>query len=244
VISLLREPPATAGSVQALELRGIAHRFGGGWVLRGCDLRLPRGQAVALVGDNGSGKTTLLRIASTLLRPSRGDGSVLGADLRRAPGAVRERVGVVGFRAGVYEDLTAAENLEFAMRMHGIPAAAGEIGRVLGEVGLARRADELVRGFSAGMRRRLALARVLLRPPELLLLDEPYAALDEDGIALVNRMVTGVAERGGGVLLATHDVARADGVVHRTVRLAGGRLHEVPAAEPLELARVGDRGWG
>jgi heme exporter protein A len=231
---------AAASAVDALELREVAHRFGGHWVLRGCTLSIARGEAVALVGDNGSGKTTLLRIAATLLRPSRGEGSVLGIDLRTRPGAVRERVAMLGYHAGVYEDLTAQENLVFAMRMLGRRADTAEIARALDEVGLARHAGARVRGFSAGMRRRLGLARVLLRPPELLLLDEPYAALDEPGVEMVNRMVLGIVSGGGAVLAATHDLGRTVGVMGRVVRLTAGRLHEQPAAEPWEAAARGD----
>jgi heme exporter protein A len=230
-----RPPP----SGEALVLEGIAHRFAGRWVLRGCDLAVAGGEAVALVGSNGSGKTTLLRIAATLLRPSRGGGRVLGADLRTDAQAVRRVTGMVSFRAGVYEDLTAAENLVFATRMHGRRPDPDAIARALAEVGLARHAGARVRGFSDGMRRRVALARVLLRPPRVLLLDEPYAALDASGVDLVNRVIHGVVADGGAVLAATHDVERARGVMRRVVRLADGVLHELPSPPALVEAAVG-----
>jgi heme exporter protein A len=215
-------------SVPVVEVADIAHRFGPRWVLRACTLRLDPGEAAAITGGNGTGKTTLLLILSTLLRPTRGGGRVLGHDLRRQAAEVRERVGMVGYRAALYEDLTAAENLRFAMHMHGRRGDDGEIARVLEEVGLARHAHLRVRGFSSGMRRRVALARVLLRPPELLLLDEPYAALDEAGVEVVNGVVRQVLARGGAVAAATHDLPKGQEVMTRVVRLEAGCLHELP----------------
>jgi heme exporter protein A len=220
------DPPETP----ALELDGIAHRFGSRWVLRGCDLRIMPGEAVALIGGNGAGKTTLLRVAATLLRPTRGEGRVLGHDFRRSAARVREHIGMMGFSAGLYEDLTAAENLRFAVRMRGESTAAAGIDEVLREVGLGRHADLRVRGFSSGMRRRLALARLLLHPPRLLLLDEPYAALDDEGVERINDLVRRIVGQGGAVIAATHDLPLASRVMERTVRIEGGVIREVEAA--------------
>jgi heme exporter protein A len=214
-------------AVPTLELDGIAHRFGSRWVLRGCALRIQAGEAVALIGGNGAGKTTLLRVAATLLRPTRGEGKVLGHDIRRGAAQVREHIGMMGYSAGLYEDLTATENLRFSVKMRGEPTSGAGIAEVLREVGLARHADARVRAFSSGMRRRLALARVLLHPPKLLLLDEPYAALDEEGVERVNEVVLRITGQGGAVLAATHDLPIASRVMERTVRLEAGLLAEV-----------------
>jgi heme exporter protein A len=230
-----REPEP---EVAALTLAGIAHRFGSRWILRGCDLRVMPGEAVALIGGNGTGKTTLLRVASTLLRPTRGEASVLGHDVRRDAGSARAHIGMMGFSAGLYEDLTAEENLRFAERMRGTAVVPGRLAAVLAEVGLTRHADARVRAFSSGMRRRLALARVLLHPPRLLLLDEPYAALDDEGVDLVNGVIARITGDGGAVLAATHDLPLAHRVVARTVRIAAGVLSEVEVPAPA-LA-----GWG
>lgn len=226
-------PPRPDDGPAVLELDGVAHCFGSRWVLRGCSLRLAPGEAAALVGGNGTGKTTLLRIAATLLRPRRGGGRVLGRDLVREPQSVREHVGMIGYSAALYEDLSALENLRFAVRMRGRRPAEAELHRVLDEVGLARHRDARVRGFSSGMRRRVALARVLLDPPALLLLDEPYAALDNEGVERVNNVVRRIRAAGGAVLAATHDLPRASGVMERVIRLERGRLHE---PEPADTA--------
>jgi heme exporter protein A len=215
-----------AAGEPALDVRGVARRFARRWVLRGLDLRVHVGQIVALTGRNGSGKTTLLRICATALRPTRGGGAVFGSDLLRDPDAVRAHVGLLAHNAGLYDDLTATENLAFGLRMAGLRPDPAAIGGALSRVGLDGEADERVRGFSAGMRRRLALARLLVRPPRLLLLDEPYASFDSDGITLVNEFSREIAEQGGAVLLATHDLARGRGVFDRRVHVEQGRAEE------------------
>ena len=187
-------------------------------------MQVQRGEVVALMGKNGSGKTTLLRVIATLLRPTRGTGRIFGLDLVRDAAEVRERVGLLGHHAGLYDDLNASENLRFSLRMAGLPYRSGDVERVLDEVGLGHEHNERVRGFSAGMRRRLALGRLLLRPPELLLLDEPYAAFDPAGIQLINGFARRTAQAGGAVIVVTHDYARAREAVDRVLRIEEGRI--------------------
>ena len=210
----------------AVELHDVVRKFARRWVLRGIDLRVDAGEIVALTGRNGSGKTTLLRICATLLRPTRGSGSVLGLDLVSDAAAIRHHVGLLGHAAGVYDDLTAGENLAFGLRMQGQHPDASRITSALERVGLETEAGERARGFSAGMRRRLALARLLLRPPRLLLLDEPFASFDAEGVQLVNTFATDVARAGGAVLLTTHDMSRGRGVFDRRLHISGGRVAE------------------
>jgi len=219
----------TAGP--AVRLDGIARRFSRRWVLRGISLSVQPGEAVALMGRNGSGKTTLLRIVSTALSPTRGTGQVFGHDLQTDGAGVRELVGVLGHAAGLYEDLTALENLRFALRMAGLPAEREAIRRALAAVRLEHEEHERVRNFSAGMRRRLALARLLMRPPRLLLLDEPYAAFDKDGVDLVNDFVRDTMRAGGAALIATHDVERAIPILTRVVRIVDGHAVEGAASD-------------
>lgn len=215
----------------AVDVAGIARRFGYRWALRGISLHVEEGESVALLGRNGSGKTTLLRILSTALRPTRGAGRVHDHDLVREADRVRACIGVLGHSPGLYNDLTAAENLDFAMRMAGRGAVAGARDRALEEVGLAGEVDERVRGFSAGMKRRLGLARLMLLEPRLLLLDEPYASFDDDGVERVNAFLDAHRAAGNTIIVATHDPAKAGRRIDRVVRLESGRLIE-DSADP------------
>jgi heme exporter protein A len=209
-------------AIPAVEVSGIARRFGRRWALRGVSLRVRPGEVVALLGGNGSGKTTLLRILSTALRPTRGEGKVYGFDLRRDADAIRERIGVLGHAPGLYGDLTAAENLAFALRMEGRDADPAAIRAALETVGLATVAGERARTFSAGMQRRLALARVMLRRPALVLLDEPYASFDVKGIELVNAFLAELKAAGHAAIVSTHDLPRASGVADRVIEIVDG----------------------
>lgn len=222
----------------AVELERIARRFGRQWPLRGASLRVERGEGVALLGRNGSGKTTLLRILATTLRPTRGEGRVCGHHLVEEAGRVREHIGVLAHSPGLYPDLTARENLVFAQRMCGVHEDHRAIGDALERVGLAAHADERVRIYSSGMTRRVALARLLLRPHDLLLLDEPYASFDAEGIELLNAILLEARERGAAVVIATHDPDRAGAVADRMVRLEEGCVVEAdPVVRALEVAR-------
>jgi heme exporter protein A len=132
-------------------------------------------------------------------------------------------VGFLAHTAGLYDDLTASENVRFAADMIGAPRTG--IAPVLERVGLAQVANNSVRGFSAGMQRRLALARLLLMRPRLLLLDEPYANLDTDGIRMMNAVIRDVKAQGGAALLVLHELAPATGLLDRIVTLTNGRMN-------------------
>ena len=220
----------------AVELTGIARRFGSRWVLKGADLIVHQGEAVAILGKNGSGKTTLLRIIATLLRPTRGNGTVFGHHLSSDADAVRTRIGLLGHTNAIYPDLTAAENLGFTLRMVGRSFDPRAVKATLEAVGLGSHADSRTRGFSAGMQRRLALARLRVLEPRLLLLDEPYSSLDPEGAELVTRMIGDARKAGGAAILITHDVRRARQIADRVVALDDGRIAPYAAGDPIDLS--------
>lgn len=180
-----------------------------------------------LTGDNGAGKTTLLRILATLLRPSSGQVTIDGLPLPDDADRIRACLAYVSARGFVYDDLTALENLRFASRLTGVRATDDELRRILETAGLGEAMEQPVRSFSTGMRRRLALSTLELRALRLALIDEPYAGLDSDGMALVDRMVFELLAAGTTVVLASHQVGEATRRADRTMRLVDGRLREV-----------------
>jgi heme exporter protein A len=185
------------------------------------------------MGHNGSGKSTLLRVVSTALRPSAGDAWVFGRHVVREAVNVRGDVGFLAHSPGLYDDLSAEENLVFAARMLGVGEAA--VGPALERVGLLRERAERVRGFSAGMQRRLALARLIIAAPRLLLLDEPYNNFDPAGIALVNDVIRSARESGGAALVVLHDRRQGEHVLDRAIELERGALRN----DPADAARPG-----
>ena len=200
----------------------LARLFAGSPALAGVSLRVDAARTVALLGANGAGKTTLLRLLSTAIRPSYGRAEIDGLDLGRDADVIRGRVAYLSHATGLYDDLTARENLAFAAAMLGTPDAGPRVGRALLDVGLAHRADDRVRGFSAGMRKRLALGRILLGSASLVLLDEPYAALDADGMDLVDQLLVAWRAAGVSVLIASHATDRLAPFVDGRVILERG----------------------
>ena len=218
---------------RALSTRGLRKAFGRHLVLDGLDLEVCRGEAVALLGANGAGKTTLLRIAATLMRPTSGRVLVAGADCARDPEAARRQLGFLGHGSWLYEDLTALENLRFWATLGGVSADAPALSAALASVELDRWADERVRPFSAGMKRRLSIARLLIARPKVLLLDEPFTGLDQRGVKWLEERLQGFKSAGGAVLMSTHSFGRGFGVVDRAAILAGGRIAADVAVAPL-----------
>lgn len=219
----------------AIEATDIARRFGTSWVLRGITLRVAPAEVVGLLGANGSGKSTLLRIVATLLRPQAGTLSVCGYDVVRDSAQARRTIGYLAHMPGLYDDLTARENLEFAAAMLDRPRR--DVDTVLERVGLDGVADSRVRGFSSGMQRRLAIGRLVLIRPRVVLLDEPYSNLDAAGIELMNSLITEWVASDVAALVVLHELGPATGVLDRTVTIVDGRL--APKAEQHYHGRVG-----
>jgi len=207
-----------------IEASGLTKAYGATLVLDEVDAGLGPGEGLALLGPNGAGKTTLLRILATALRPTAGRATVLGYDVVREREAIRSRIAVIAAASHLYQELTAEENLRFTAQMRGVPADRGEIGKALEDVGLAGARSVRVRAYSGGMQRRLALAKVLLFKPALVFLDEPYLALDREAGALLDRTILAVKARGGGAVIASHQLGRAYAVCDRFAILVEGRV--------------------
>jgi heme ABC exporter ATP-binding subunit CcmA len=212
-----------------IQVAGLRKAYGSTLVLDDVDLVVRTGEAVGLLGPNGAGKTTLLKILATIARPTRGRASVAGHDCVREPERVRGVVGLIAHGAHVYEDLTALENLVFWTRFAGRRVETNALRAVLGEVDLDDCADARVRTLSAGMKRRLSLARLLLHRPRVLLLDEPFSSLDQRARKWLDQYLQSFAAGGGAILMATHAFGRELEAVDRLVILAGGRIvHDAP----------------
>jgi heme ABC exporter ATP-binding subunit CcmA len=180
---------------------------------------VPAGSTLAVFGPNGAGKTTLLKVLATLLRPHEGSVKVLGCELPSEAWKLRGQVGYLGHEPALYRSLSARENLVFAARLHGVDE--GRVDELLDAVGLARRAGDPIQEFSRGMRQRIAAARAVLHRPEVLLLDEPWSAVDPHAIELLEPLIG----RASGLtrILVTHDVARGQAEADFAMAIRGGR---------------------
>ncbi|HVE68793.1 MAG TPA: heme ABC exporter ATP-binding protein CcmA [Solirubrobacteraceae bacterium] len=208
--------------VSAVELRGVGRAYGERVVLRDVSLTLEDGQTLVVFGPNGAGKTTLLRVLATLLRPHAGQARVLGRDLPGEAWALRGEIGFLGHEPLLYRDLSARENLRYFARLYGADAA--RIEALLGDLGLAGRADEPLRTLSRGTVQRVAVARTVLHEPSLLLLDEPFANLDPGAAGAVKPLLA----RGARVL-TSHDPERDLDHADVVLGLRGGRAEIVAA---------------
>ncbi len=216
----------------AIVASALYRRYGRRFALLDVSFELPEGTLAILTGRNGSGKSTLLRVVATALRPDRGGVRVLGHDVATEPEPVRRSTALLGHRTFLYEPLSACENLTLAARLIGGEASRPAVLERLREVGLAERADDPVSTFSAGMRQRLALARVLLKEAPVVLLDEPYGHLDPPGFRLVDGILEALRAKGRTVLMATHLIERGQALCGQALLLESGRLlYQGPARD-------------
>jgi heme ABC exporter ATP-binding subunit CcmA len=234
------EGKAMAPVVQFRAAVALAGRFP---ALAGVDLCLEQGEVVVVVGANGAGKTSLLRACAGLLPVTSGEATVLGVDLTTDHTSVRRYVGLLGHAAPLYDELSAAENVRFAVRALGLPVQTAE--EALERLGLTGRLRTTPAGrLSAGQRRRVALAALLARRPALWLLDEPHAGLDAPSRSLLGHLIGDAVSDGATVLLSSHEPQLSVPLADRVVSMGGGRvtgeepggrrvtLTSVPTAEP------------
>lgn len=206
----------------AIDAQRLARRYGRRWALSDISLQIPAGSVTMVAGRNGSGKSTLFRVLATAIRPDLGRAAVLGFDLIRHREDIRKATALLSHSSYLYEALTARENLEVTADHLGV--ARGVVPALLDRVSLGGRGDDPVSTFSAGMRKRVSFARILLQDPRLVFLDEPYAALDPAGFDLVDSVIRELKSRGVTVLVATHQVERTAAVSDCELHLEAGRV--------------------
>ena len=203
---------------------GVCRAFGRVPVLFPLSFTLTSGEALALLGPNGSGKTTLLRVLAGVVRSSAGELEVCGRVMPEDRRLVTRDIALVGHDSYLYDDLTGIENLKFSTSMRGASVPDMRLLEALHAVGMSRAATSRVRTYSAGMKRRVGLAGLLLLAPRLLLLDEPHASLDSEGQSLIDAIVYEAQGSGRGVVLASHDHARALALCSTVLVLDGGKV--------------------
>ncbi|MBZ0275491.1 MAG: heme ABC exporter ATP-binding protein CcmA [Anaerolineae bacterium] len=226
-----------------VEIRSLVKAYGVMPVLRQLDLTITKGEFVALLGPNGSGKSTLIRLLSGLSKPTGGTIHIGGWELPREAAAVRAQIGLVSHRPLLYENLSARENLTFFSRLYNIPSGTvnARIDELLARVGLARRANDLVRTFSRGMQQRLSIARALLHHPAVLLFDEPYTGLDQDASGVLDNLLTDTHAEGQTIIMVTHQLDQAAKLASRVIILSRGVIgYDAPTTglDTLQLASI------
>ncbi len=228
-----------------IEASALERRFGERRALTGLDLELRAGECLGLLGPNGAGKSTTVRILATLLRPSSGSVRVLGLDPLRDAERLRARIGVVPQELALYEQLSARENLEFFAVLQGLSGTllVDAVQQGLTLAGLAERAEERVKTFSGGMKRRLNIALALVHGPELVFLDEPTVGIDPQSRERVYQMVESLHARGVTIVYTSHQLGEVERLCDRIVILdRGAKVAEGTLAELWDHPRVERRG--
>jgi len=216
-----------------VRLADVSRHFGRRRAVSHVSLQAASGDIVGLLGPNGAGKSTIISMLATLVAPTSGSVMYGGQPSRALGDELRASIGLLAHELYLYPELTARQNLEFFARLYGLdPVRTVETALVT--AGLADRADDEVAGFSRGMRQRLALERALLHQPRLVLMDEPFTGLDDAATSVVRERLQTLRAIGAIVVLATHDLDLADGLVTRVAVVRNGRLiADEPAATGL-----------
>ena len=223
----------------AIAVRGLTKRFGGRTVVDNVDLTVMPGRICGFLGPNGSGKTTTLRMICGLLIPDAGEGAVLGLDLARDRRAIKQQIGYMTQKFGLFADLSIAENLEFIARVYGLDNRKARVDAALEQLGLESRRDQLAGKLSGGWKQRLALAAAVLHEPKILLLDEPTAGVDPKARREFWDQIHRLAAEGMTVLVSTHYMDEAErcheiAYIAYGVMLARGTIGEVIAGSGLK----------
>jgi len=206
----------------AVDCAGVWKFYGDYPALRNISFEVLPGTCLALIGRNGAGKTTLLRILAGFSKPGKGQARIFGQEPRNTE--TRRRIGFIGHGIAVYDELSALENLRLFARLYRLPDAEQAAREWLERTGLERVRDGLVREFSRGMRQRLAVARAFLHSPSVLLLDEPFTALDDRAVAVLESVLRDALAAGCTVIMSTHQLREAMELATHVALINRGRI--------------------
>jgi sodium transport system ATP-binding protein len=220
-----------------LEATGLFKSFGKIAAVRGVSFTARNGQITGLLGPNGAGKSTTLRMLYTVLRPDAGDASIDGTSVTADPLAARRAIGVLSHGAGVYNNLTARENITYFGELHGLPRTEREAraAELIEQLEMQPFADRLAKGFSQGQKLKTALARALIHKPRNILLDEPTNGLDVMAVRNLRKILTQLRDAGHCVLFSSHVMQEVEHLCDEVVVISGG---EVVAAGALDEIRA------
>jgi heme exporter protein A len=223
----------TANGSPVVEAKDLFRSFGRKEALSGVTLDVHAGECVALFGPNGAGKTTLLKTFAGLLRPTRGSASIQGHPL---PGdsAVRRRVGIVSHHSLLYDALTAMENVVFAARLYGVAEPRAAATRAVERMGMSSKMNVPVRSLSRGMQQRVSIARATVHSPAVILADEPYSGLDDEGSRSLTTLLGELRSAGAAMIVVTHNISEGLALATHAAVINAGRIAGVTRRDAVD----------
>ena len=225
--------------MSAVVAKGLVKAFGTRKALDGVSFELPEGAFLSVFGPNGAGKTTLLRVLSTLARPSGGQASICGIDLKEEPDKARALIGMISHQPMLYPDLTAEENLLLYAQLYGVTDSQARVAELLDAVGLSHRRFDAVRTFSRGMTQRASIARALVHDPQVVFLDEPYSGLDPHAVEIFDALIESVRP-GRTFIMVSHDLAKGFSLCTHALVLARGRVVAFASKDQLDYGEFAE----
>ena len=230
----------------AIRTKKLSKVFGNRRAVDGVSLEVPQGAFLSIFGPNGAGKTTLLRVLATLTRPTSGEATLMGIDLKENPDEARAHIGMISHRSMLYPDLTAEQNMLLYARLYGVKDPEARVMELLEAVELKHRRLDAVRTFSRGMTQRLAIARALVHDPDVVFLDEPYSGLDPHAVEIFDDLIAAQRE-GRTFVMVSHDLQKGYSMCTHALVLAKGRIvafDEKDALDYEEFAQLYKRTVG
>ena len=225
----------SANSSPVVEATDLHRSFGRKAALSGVSFTVRGGDCVALFGPNGAGKTTLLRTLAGLLRPTRGEARISG---RVLPGdaSVRAHIGIISHHSLLYDALSALENVTFAARLYSVPAPENAAAQALERMGMASRMYTPVRSLSRGMQQRVSIARAIVHSPTLILADEPYSGLDDDGSRSLTTLLSELRGAGAAMIVVTHNIQEGLALATHAAVMSGGKIVKQESRDSIDDA--------